>query len=89
MSKNILEILINGTYFLHVVPDDYHKDSAMVFSQPIWQEAYGIMEASKDIHEVFYELEHLDWSKCQSNYFRSLNHQYEDGTFVCENIEVV
>ena len=52
LSKNFFEVSVKGDYFHRVIPDDYRQQSAKIFSRPIRQEMFGIMEVREDVREV-------------------------------------
>ena len=54
-SKNFFEVLMRGSYFFRIIPDDYRKQSTKIFSRPIRQEMYGIMEVMGNVREVVRE----------------------------------
>ena len=55
LSKNFFEVLLKGVYFHRVIPDDYRQQSPKIFSRPIRQEMFGIMEVRENVREVVRE----------------------------------
>ncbi len=52
-AKDLLGVLVNGQYLLHIVPDDDDQRSTKLLSQPIRQAIYGIMFAGRhDVIEI-------------------------------------
>ena len=51
-SKNLLEVLVKGTHQLRIIPDDFQKPSAKLFSQNIRKEIYGIMQHQVGVKEI-------------------------------------
>ena len=55
-SKNFFEILhdvhTGNDSLLRIVPDDYNQESTKIFSRPIRQEMYGILEVAGSVREV-------------------------------------
>ena len=55
LSKNFFEVSVKGVYFHRVIPDDYRQQSPKIFSRPIRQEMFGIMEVRENVREVVRE----------------------------------
>ena len=51
-SQNLLEALVKGTHQLRIIPDDFQKPSAKLFSQNIRKEIYGIMQHRVGVKEI-------------------------------------
>ena len=51
LSKDVFEVLLNGYIFHRVIPDNHHDQSAKIFSRPIRQEMFGIMEVQEKVSE--------------------------------------
>ncbi len=60
LSKNFFEVLLKGVYFQRIIPDDYRQQSPKIFSRPIRQEMYGIMEVRENVREVVREGDQLE-----------------------------